>query len=154
MMLRYPDGAGAGTVCDALCYNTDLSATLLDLAGVQPRQPIDGVSLRPLLGGAGRLREYVTVAWGPLITVITDDWWYNASIWGEGPLLYAVRDDPCLEHNLAGERPALCKELLALAVQDAGGSVPEAFLTYHNKPGCTPYEDRSNPWREKGIIHY
>ena len=35
-------------------------------------------------------------------------------------------------------------ELRARAIQDAGGAIPEAFAGYHNKPGCTPFEDRSD----------
>ena len=54
-------------------------------------------------------REHVTVGWGPLVTVITDEWWYNANIWGEGELLYRVREDPNLEHSLAADRPEVCK---------------------------------------------
>ena len=73
--------------------------------------------------------------------MITDEWWFNASVWGEGKLLYAVRDDPALERNLAGEHPDVCGDLLRLAIEDAGGEIPEEFANYHNKPGCTPFED-------------
>jgi hypothetical protein len=114
------------------------------MVGVEPWSPLDGLDVWPrLLAGDGAAREYVTIGWGPLMTVITDDWWYNANIWGEGELLYAVRDDPDLLRSLAEEKPSVCKELLALAVTDAGGSVPEDFARYHDKPGCTPFEDRS-----------
>ena len=58
--------------------------------------------------------------------------------------MYAVRDDPDLEHSLAQDKPEVCRDLLALAVQDAGGSIPEAFGSYHDKPGCTPFENRSD----------
>jgi hypothetical protein len=52
-----------------------------------------------------------------------------------------MRADPLLEHNLAEERPDVCDELRALAVEDAGGAIPAAFSAYHNRPGCTPFED-------------
>jgi arylsulfatase A-like enzyme len=144
LMVRHPQGQGAGTAYDGLLYNLDLTATLLALAGVQPWQPLDGVDFWPsAVAGDASAREYVTVGWGPLVTVVTDEWWYNASIWGEGELLYDLVADPNLEHSLAGERPEVCRELLALAVQDAGGAIPEEFAHYHDKPGCTPFEDRS-----------
>ena len=105
---------------------------------------LDGTDLWPkVLAGDGSAREYVTVGWRPLVTVVTDEWWYNANIWGEGELLYAVQEDPHLEHSLAGERPEVCAGLLSLAVADAGGTVPADFAPYHDKPGCTPFEDRS-----------
>jgi arylsulfatase A-like enzyme len=145
MMLRHPDGEGAGTVYNGLVYNLDLTATLMGLAGQEPWGPIDGLDLWPKVQIADqKAREYVTVGWGPLMTVITDDWWYNANIWGEGELLYAIQEDPDLEHSLAEENPTVCRELLGLAVTDAGGAIPEAFAAYHDKPGCTPFEDRSN----------
>ena len=64
----------------------------------------------------------------------------------KGELLYDVRSDPDLEHSLAAERPEVCRELLALAVQDAGGSIPAEFSRYQDKPGCTPFEDRSSSY--------
>jgi arylsulfatase A-like enzyme len=144
MMVRHPSGEGAGTVYDGLVYNLDLTSTMLSLIGVTPWQPLDGIDLWPkFLAGDGSAREYVTVGWGPLVTVVTDEWWYNANIWGEGELLYAVQEDPHLEHSLAGERPEVCARLLSLALADAGGAVPPDFAQYHDKPGCTPFEDRS-----------
>ena len=145
MMVRHPEGQAAGTKYDGLVYNHDLTATLYSLIGVKPQQPLDGFDFWPRVLASGQTaRDHVSVAWGPLITVITDDWWYNASIWGEGQLLYSVRDDPDLENSLAEENPGVCRDLLGLAVEDAGGSIPEAFAGYHNKPGCTPFEDRSD----------
>ena len=117
---------------------------LLELRG-DPWGLLDGIDLWPkVVAGDGLAREHVSLGWGPLMTVITDDWWYNANIWGEGELLHDVSGDPDLEHSVAEENPKVCAEMLDLAVQDAGGSIPEAFSVYHNKPGCTPFEDRSN----------
>ena len=144
MMLRHPDGQAAGTTYDGLVYNLDLTATLLSLADIKPWGPLDGIDLWPkVLAKDGSAREHLSVGWGPLITVITEKWWYNANIWGEGELLYDANGDPDLEHSVAEENPKVCAEMLDLAVQDAGGSIPEEFSVYHNKPGCTPFEDRS-----------
>jgi arylsulfatase A-like enzyme len=141
MMIRHPAGEGAGTVCEKLVYNVDLTAALLSMAGVIPNAPIDGINLWPAVQSADEtIRDYVTIGWGPLVTVITDDWWFNASIWGESPLLYAVKEDHSLERNLAKEQPGVCKELLSLAIQDTGGGIPEVFTAFHNAPGCTPFK--------------
>ncbi|MBN1106003.1 MAG: hypothetical protein JXL84_21515, partial [Deltaproteobacteria bacterium] len=61
----------------------------------------------------------------------------------EGELLYRVHEDPDLKHSVAQEKPGLCQELRELAVKDAGGIIPAEFANYHDKPGCTPFEDRS-----------
>lgn len=139
-MIRHPKGEGAGTTCDKLIYNMDLSATMLALAGVEPKQKLDGINVWDAIRDTKKpLREYVTVAWGPLVTVIDDTWWYNANIWGEGALLYRHREDPNLVTNLAEKEPAVCAMMRERAVQDAGGSIPEAFKNYATIPGCTPY---------------
>jgi arylsulfatase A-like enzyme len=143
MMLRHPEGQAAGTTYDGLVYNLDLTSTLLSLAGVEPWGLLDGIDLWPkVLAGDESARKHVSIGWGPLMTVVTDDWWYNANIWGEGELLHDVNGDPNLEHSVAEENPTVCAEMLDLAVQDAGGAIPEAFSAYHDKPGCTPFEDR------------
>lgn len=144
MLIRHPQGEAAGVRYDGLVYNLDLTSTLLSLIGFEPWGALDGTDVWPkVLDGDERAREHVTVGWGPLVTVVTDEWWYNANVWGEGELLYAVEEDGNLERSLAGQRPEVCAELLSLAVGDAGGAVPAEFAAYHDKPGCTPFEDRS-----------
>jgi arylsulfatase A-like enzyme len=143
LMVRHPGGEHAGAECGQLVYNLDLTPTMLGIAGEQMPLPVDGIDAwGSVAAGSAFLRDHITIGWGPLVTVITDEWWLNASIWGEAPLLYTVKDDPNLERNLAPERPELCAALLRLAVEDAGGSIPEAFARYHDKPGCTPFEVR------------
>lgn len=145
LMLRHPSGDGAGTSSDALVYDHDLTATLMSMIDIEPRQKMDGIDFWPAVHSGGGIRDYVTVAWGPLVTVVTEKWWYNADIWGNGELLHDLSKDPHLEHNLAAEQPEKCKELRACAVQDAGGEIPEEFNHYLGKPGCTPYEDARGP---------
>jgi arylsulfatase A-like enzyme len=141
LLIRHPNAEGAGTTVDNLLYNIDLTATLLQLSGVKVEHEVDGIDFWPAVHGNPILkRGHVTIGWGPLITVITDEWWYNASIWGEEPLLYRVKEDLTLEHNLAAEYPSVCEELRQLAIRDAGGNIPEEFKNYHRLPGCTPFE--------------
>ena len=35
--------------------------------------------------------------------MINDAWWFNATLWGEQPLLFSLKDDPTLTVNLAQE---------------------------------------------------
>lgn len=142
LMVRHPKGEGAGTTCDKLVYNYDLTTTLLKMVRVEPDQKMDGIDFWPAVLSSGvPTRYYVTIAWGPLITVIDDQWWFNANIWGEGALLYAYNDDPNLQLNLAAECPDICRRMLDRAIEDAGGEIPLEFANYRTKPGCTPYLD-------------
>src|SRR5690606_25858956 len=42
LLVRHPDGTGAGQRSDLLLQHTDISAQVLEFAGVQPRQPLHG----------------------------------------------------------------------------------------------------------------
>ena len=142
LLIRSPEGAGRGTTCDDLVMNTDVAATILAAGGLEPS--VDGSDLGPLLAGEGSsVRNHATVAWGPLVTVIDDTWWCNATIWGEEPLLYRVQDDPDLTTNLADEHPEVVERLLGLAIEDAGGEIPAHFAEFQGQPGCTPYLSRT-----------
>ncbi len=138
LMVRHPEGTRAGQTYDGLVTNTDIAATILATAGVETTT--EGADIWPAASTDGAShRRHVSVAWGPLMTVIDDDWWCNATIWGEEPLLYRINDDPQLEKNLAAEHPDEVKRLIGLAVEDAGGEIPEHFNAFKNRPGCTPY---------------
>lgn len=54
LLVRYPPAVKAGSVTDAMALNIDFAPTLLDFAGVSVPDDIQGVSLRPVLCGAGR----------------------------------------------------------------------------------------------------
>ena len=52
LIVRMPDGAGAGHAVDAPVTLVDLMPTMLDWAGVEERLPMDGQSLLPLIDGS------------------------------------------------------------------------------------------------------
>lgn len=142
-MVRHPAGRCAGQRSNALLYNHDLVAMLLGLIGEAPDHSLDGEDFWPSIeAGASAGRSHVTIGWGPLVTVITDEWWYNASIWGDGELLYRLDRDPELEVNLADRETDVCAGLRGLAIADAGGEIPDEFRSYEDRPGCTPFEIR------------
>ena len=51
LIVRYPKEIKRGTVNDKLAMNIDFGPTMLDFAGVAKPDPMQGVSLRPLLRG-------------------------------------------------------------------------------------------------------
>ena len=86
-----------------------------------------------------------------MITVINDDWWYNSNFWGEGQLLYSLKDDPKLEKNLADDYPDICKEMLDMAIQDAGGSVPDIVEKYRDKTKVNKNAEYPFETAERGV---
>jgi len=138
MMIRHPQGEASDTECDALCYNFDLTTTLMGLLGEEIPEQMEGIDLWPVVLGQKPGRDHVTVAWGPDITLINDKWWCNATFWGANPLLYDLESDPGLTRNLAEEHPEVVKQAVEVFQQDAGGEVPEWLRQAARSPGCTP----------------
>ncbi len=138
MMIRHPEGAMAGTTCQELCYNFDLTTTMMSLLGEPIPEEMEGIDLWPVACGEQTGRDYVTVAWGPAITFINDRWWCNAMFWGDNPLLYDLQEDPTLTTNQAQEHPEVVERAVQAFEQDAGGDFPSWLRTGDAPPGCTP----------------
>ena len=145
MMIRPPSGSAGfqacvpgGTRCDALCYNYDLTTTLLSLMGEGIPEGMEGIDLTPAMQGRGPARDHVTVGWGPDVTMIDDKWWCNALYWGELPLVYDLEHDPQLTTNVADQHPEVVARAVEVFRADAGGEFPDYLRTAGRMPGCTP----------------
>jgi len=139
LMIRHPGGQGAGRVCDDFVYDHELSRTLLEMAGHEPFEGMEGENIWQLaLGEVKPPRSHVTCSWGPAITVVTDKWWYNSNLKGEGARLFDHENDPGHRTDLAAERPEVCAEMLELAIADAGGweRIPATLHTLGKRSGC------------------
>jgi arylsulfatase A-like enzyme len=142
VIIRHPDGIGAGKRSDLLINHNDISALILEFAGVRPPTPIDGISFwQQALDGGPAIRDHVTTAWGSAVTVVDDRWWLNIKIDGTSGFLYDLKTDPKLTKNVADDYPDEVKRLYRLAVQDAEGGFPE-FLQdlcarQVDAPGCS-----------------
>ncbi len=129
LMVRHPGKLGAGTRCDAWVQAHDLAATVLEAAGVQPPEAMDGKSFYgTAFASAAPIREHVTVGFGSAMTVIDQDWWFNCKVNGLGPLLFRADRARSGESNLADQYPALARQLFAKGLADAGGSFPSFLL--------------------------
>jgi arylsulfatase A-like enzyme len=137
-LIRHPNGEGAGTTCNELVYNHDMTTTLLSLAGVTPTTEMDGIDAWPCVVGGSEGRKWVTIAWGALMTVIDERWWYNATIYGGNALLYDRVNDPDHLNNIAKDNPDVCEMMRQRAVTDAGGDIPPQFAEFQHRAGCTP----------------
>ena len=151
-MIRHPAGEGAGMVCDNLVYVHDFSRTLLSLVGVEPENEMEGKNFWPAVSDPSMtVQDHVTIGYGSLITVINNEWWYNANFWGEGNLLYALKDDPKLINNLADDHPGICKDMLDLAIEDAGGEIPEVVHRYRDKTKVFHFAEYPFETAERGV---
>lgn len=133
LLVRYPTAAANVTV-PAVVDEVDVSATLLDLAGVTPTLPGDGRPLTPLLDGTGpEWRDGVLLHWvGGTQTQVgaasgvtgydgvrTSQFLYVEYVTGELELYDLARDPYALTNRktdpaYAADRTALHDELVAL----------------------------------------
>ncbi len=162
LMIRFPGAEHAGTTSDIFVQHHDITAAILDAARVESPQPIDG---KPFLDAAlanaaarasavGRVppgppspRDHVTVGWGSTETVITDKWWLNCKADGTGVLLRDLEADDPFADNVAPKNPDVVKSLWALALDDAGGSLPDWLVDLARNeadaPGCSDLAARA-----------
>jgi arylsulfatase A-like enzyme len=146
MMIRYPDGKGAGKVCHALCYQHDIPVTILKTLGFPVPDQMEGKDLTPAVTEGRKLYDHTTTGWGPFVMVRDFDYWYNAYLWGDLPMLFDLKKDPHLKHTIADKEEDVVKRMANLALADAGGTIPDCLreVADMNIPGCTPLE--ANLW--------
>jgi arylsulfatase A-like enzyme len=148
LMMRFPHAEHAGLVNDNFVQHVDLTATILDAAGIAPEIPIDGRSFLPSASsGAPGSRDHVTIGWGSTPTVINDHWWFNCKVDGTGAFLYDKNSSNPFARNVADEHPDALNALFMQAKEDAGGKFPDwLILLAHNEadaPGCSTLAARA-----------
>lgn len=126
MMIRHPGCEAAGTRSDTLCYNVNLTSTVMSILGQQIAEQMHRIDLWPAVWGAKHARDHVTVIWSPEVTSIDDRWSRNAPSCGENPLLYGLRQDPQLARNVAADYPEVVANAVESFRRDAGGEFPRS----------------------------
>lgn len=130
LMIRLPDGRGAGARVAELVENVDIAPTLLELLGEPLPADLDGESLVPQLEArpaAGRraLSEFYRPGLDPILSLRTDRWRYVYNPGGTTPLclpvgefyavageeLYDHGDDPLERVNVAAQHPEVAARL-------------------------------------------
>jgi len=139
MVIRWPQVVQPGTLTDVPVNGIDFLPTFAALAGVEPPigQPVDGVSLVPLLqgevlpdrelyfhfplylGGGGKDKVMATYQgdedyWRavPSTTIIDGDWKLIYYYEYDNHELYNLADDIGEENNLAGKMPEKAQEMM------------------------------------------
>ena len=142
IVIRHPEGKGAGQSSDLLVQHTDITATILDAAGLKAPVPMHGLPfLDNALEGGSQLRDHATVAFSASATVINDKWWFNCKLNGKGPFLYDLGSAHPFDTNVADENPEIVRQLFAVAIDDAGGEIPDWVINLADQaedaPGCS-----------------
>ena len=125
LLIRHPDGAGAGQRVDAFAQHHDIPATILALLGIEPAEPLEGINLWDFVGGSGgQRRQYVTSAFNNYVWCRDDRYVYMARNDGAEARLYDMEADPQQLRDIAAAKPEVCKEMFQRVLADAGGPLP------------------------------
>ena len=120
MMLRHPEGLGAGQIISGIGQPPDIFATALDLAGI-PRVPwAQGHSLVPRLRGEPSPQKFAVGGYFPhkgrvsCVSIWTDDWclMHSPADGLRGSELYHVPTDPKHTRDVRADNPAIAQQLI------------------------------------------
>jgi arylsulfatase A len=163
LIIRWPGVAQPGLVVHEPVMTQDLYPTVLDAAGLPPlpAQHRDGVDLRPLLEGSGRLAAR-SLFWHfphynehpssvPSSVIRQGSWKLIETFDPEGVELYDLAADLGETRNLAAEMPAKRDEMLAAleAWRVAVGAERMEPNAGHD-PGFTPKQKQKKKARQGG----
>lgn len=153
LFVRWPGVVEPGSLCATPVTSPDFFPTLLEMAGVTapPPNPIEGVSLLPLLQGATDLQReaifwhyphYGNQGGTPGSSVRSGDY-KLIEFFEDGRLeLYNLREDLGEAHNLAQAEPAICQRLhglLRLWRESVEAQIPQPNPGYgRGGPSCPP----------------
>jgi len=141
LLIRHPDGRGAGQRTDAMVQHHDIPAEILRAVGIEAPEPLDGMPFLEQAMDVAAVRDHATIGWGAGVTVVTTEWFLNCKVDGTGPFLHDRRADTACERNVADGNPSVVQELYAAALADAGGSYPDYLIELARNstdaPGCS-----------------
>lgn len=151
MIFRYPPAIGPGRIKTPV-ETVDIVPTILDLAGIQPSQGLDGRSLVPAIraGDTGQpLRK--ALSWTDHITyrsvsIQADNWKYIRTTFPSSRELFNLENDPDEKNNLAGKYPKL-----AAAFEEEAQNLLKRKKIPHIAQGLSPALRDS--LRSLGYIH-
>lgn len=107
LIVRYPGQVPAGETSEALAENIDISATLLDAAGLEPSRRILGKSLLPVARGDADLRDgqLSEIRYQGKQNTMLRTRTHKLVVDGRGDVyaLYDLEADPDEQKNLAGD---------------------------------------------------
>jgi len=126
MMMRHPDGIGAGKRVSEFVYNVDQIATALNLLGIKPPDRLDGKDLWPLVTGShkGPWRDHVMSGFQDYIWLRNQEYALISRNNGTNQSLFDLRSDIGQFNDIARKAPDIINQMFRQAIEGAGGSLP------------------------------
>jgi arylsulfatase A-like enzyme len=123
--IRHPEGIGAEKRIKDFVQHHDLFTTVLNFAGVEPPEKVDGEDLLPLMTGqGGAKREHVSCGFRRYVWARDERYVFISQSDMSNPQLYDLQKDPGNFTNIASGYPQIVKKMYKKVVEDAGGPLP------------------------------
>jgi arylsulfatase A-like enzyme len=124
LMIRRPDGVGAGQRSDALVQHHDIATTVVNFSGARSPYEFEGKDLMPIVEGKkDKVRDYATCGYCLHVWCRDDEYVLICRNTGDEPQLFDMRNDPEQNYNIASDKPEVVKRMFDLILEDAGGPV-------------------------------
>jgi len=115
LIIRHPEGIGAGRRWDDFTMPMDIMPTALDFLGMRVPRTLHGKSLLPIMKGEKEEhRGYAVAGYHPVSrSWYTKEWTYieYPGFEGKEPVLFDVQKDPDERNNIIAKNADLAKEL-------------------------------------------
>ena len=122
MLVRWPHSVRTGTKQSTPVVSNDIFPTIVELAGGDPDNfaPLDGVSLKPLLTGEGRIERealFLERHYEDQYAAVVAGDWKLVAYWSGIRELYNLADDPSENRDISSKHPERVRELSELLVR-------------------------------------
>jgi arylsulfatase A-like enzyme len=124
LLVRYPDGQGAGTSVDAFVQHQDVVPTILAALKVAPPAALDGKDLVQIATNDVARREYVVSGFDEFVWYRDDRWVYIGKNDGTPLQLFDMKEDPRQENDVSGSEKSVIETAQKRILQEAGGPIP------------------------------
>ena len=119
MLIRWPENAPKGAKRSTPVVSTDIFPTIVDLAGGDLAEfaPLDGLSLKPLLAGEGRIERealFLERHYEDQYAAVVSGDWKLVAYWSGARELYDLADDPGENRDISSKNPERVRELSEL----------------------------------------
>ena len=129
--IRHPDQQYAGRTIDELVLSHHLPATVLDLVGAEPLEPMEGRSAWPMVTGEGDSLDgdVVCCGWTHRACVRDRGWAYIIDTVAPDaqPLLFHTATDPYETKDVSADHRGLCRDRLSRLENYLGQSLPATY---------------------------
>jgi arylsulfatase A-like enzyme len=136
LLLRDPDGRGAGATSDYYATTIDLAPTLTAMAGARSSGQFEGTDLSPLLDGGAPAEErgFAYGGYGNFSFIRDERWAFVVRNDNGWRLLYDLRADPRERRDVAERHPKVAREMWQRLLGEVGPRPPRYSLEWTQQP--------------------